>query len=91
MTNYHANSCHFLMKLCHSLSYIGIDLESGFKKTQQYQRRKRYNKNSSHVRSLIDTAFIPFSGADKNTLIDVVDGDSDVFSPCIINSVENED
>ena len=78
------------MKLRQSLSYMGVDPESGFKKKQHYQGRNTYNKNRSHVRSLIDAGFIPFSVADENTFIDVVDGDPEVFSPDIINSVEDE-
>ena len=79
------------MKLRQSLSYLGVDPESAFKKKQHYQGRNTYTKNHSHVRSLIDAGFIPFSGADADTFIDVVDGDPDVFSPDLINSVQDED
>ena len=78
------------MTLRQSLSYMGVDPELAFKNKQHYQRKQMYNKNRSHVRSLIDTGFIPFSGADEDTFIDVVDGDPDVFSPDIINSVKDE-
>ena len=48
-----------------------------------------YIQNRSIVRSLID-GFIPFSGADEDTFMDVVNGDPDVFPPDIINAVEDE-
>ena len=78
------------MKLRQALTYLGVDPESGFKKKQHFQGRKTYNKNRSHVRSMIDAGFIPCSGADADTFLDVVDNDPDVFSP-IINSVDDEE
>ena len=91
MANHHADSCHFLMKLRQALTYLGVDPESGFKKKQHFQGRQTYNKHRSTVRSLIDAGFIPFSGADADTFLDVVDDEPDVFSPDIINSVDDED
>ena len=79
------------MKLRQSLNYMGIDPEADFKKKQHFQGRKTYVKNRSHVRSLIDAGFIPFSGADADTFLDVVDNDPDVFTPDIINSVDDEE
>lgn len=79
------------MKLKQSLNYLGIDPESGFKKKQHLQGQQTYNKNRGHVRSLIDDGFIPFSGADADTFLDVVDNDPDVFTPDIISSVDNEE
>ena len=79
------------MKLRQSLDYMGIDPESGFKKKQHFQGRNTYVKNRSHVRSLIDAGFIPFSGADADAFLDVVDNDPDVFTPDIINSTHDEE
>ena len=79
------------MKLRQALTYLGVDPESGFKKKQHFQGRQTYNKHRSTVRSLIDAGLIPFSGADADTFLDVVDDEPDVFSPDIINSVDDED
>ena len=90
MDNHHANSCHFLMKLRQALTYMGVDPEAAFKKKVHFQSRHTYDKNRSFVRSLMDAGFIPFTGADEDNFIDVVDGDFSVFSPDIINSVEDD-
>ena len=79
------------MKLWRSLSYFGVDPELGFKKKQHLQKRKTYNKNRSHVRYLIDAGFIPFSGADADTLLDVVNDNTNNFFPHIINLVDDEE
>ena len=78
------------MKLRQALTYMGVDPEAPFKKKMHFQRRHTYDKNRSFVRSLMDAGFIPFTGADEDNFIDVVDGDFSVFSPDIINSVEDD-
>ena len=89
MANHHADSCHFLMKLRQALTYMGVDPEAAFKKKVHFQGRQTYDKNRSYVRSLMDAGFIPFTGADEDNFIDVVDGDLSIFSPDYINSVED--
>ena len=90
MANHNANSCHFLMKLRQALTYMGVDPEAAFKKKVHFQSRDTYDKNRSFVRSLMDAGFIPFTGADEDNFIDVVDGDFSIFSPDLINSVEDD-
>ena len=34
MVNHHTDLCHFLMKLHHTLVYLGVDHEVGFKKKE---------------------------------------------------------
>jgi len=89
MANHHADSCHFLMKLQQSLTYLGINPDANHHKRTHFTRKKTYDRHRSTVRSLIDAGFIPYSLADVDTFIDVVDGDPDVFSPDIINSVDD--
>ena len=79
------------MKLRQSLSYMGVDPESAFKKEQHFKSWNTYTKNSVTVRSLMDAGFIPFSGADTDTFLDVVADDPDGFSPDIINYVDDEE
>ena len=75
MDNYHAESCHFLMKLRQSFSYMGFASEAGFKKKHYFQGQQSYDNNRSYVRSLMDAGFVPFTGADEDNFIDVVDRD----------------
>ena len=89
MANHHADSCHFLMKLRQSMTYLGMDPDANNNKRTHFTRKKTYDRHRSTVRSLIDAGFIPYSQADVDTFIDVVDGDPDVFSPDIINSVDD--
>ena len=77
------------MKLQQSLTYLGINPDANHNKRTHCTRKKTYDRHRSTVRSLIDAGFIPYSLADVDTFIDVVDGDPDVFSPDIINSVDD--
>ena len=38
----------------------------------------------------MDTGFIPFTGSDEDNFIEVIDGNFSIFSPDIINSVEDD-
>ena len=77
------------MKLIQSLTYFGIDPEVNNKRKLHYQSRTTYNRHRGTVRSLTDAGFIPYSGADVDTFLDVVDGDPDVFAPDILNAVDD--
>ena len=87
MANHHADSCHFLLKLRQALSYLGVDPNAAFKKKSHFRGHNTYEKNKSFVRSLMAANFIPFTHADEDNFIDVVDGDHEVFLPDIINSI----
>ena len=91
MTNHHAYSCHFLLKIHQSLSYLDIGLNYAFKKKQHFQHNKSYDKNRSYVRSLIDAGFIPFRNVDKDHFIDIFDRNHSLFTPYIINCLEGYD
>ena len=90
MANHHAESCYFLLKLRQALSYLGIDPDAAFKKKKNFKGTNSYEKNRGFVRSLMEANFIPFPRADADIFIDVVDGDHEVFSPDIINQVNDE-
>ena len=79
------------MKLHQTLTYMGVDPESALKKKMHFQGQQTYDKNRSYVRSLMDAGFIPYTEADEDNFIDIVDGDFSIFSPDIINSVEDAD
>ena len=85
------NPVIFLMKLRQSLSYMGVDLEAGFKKKQHYTSKRSYNKNRSYVRLLMNANFIPFNAADEDIYMDIVDGNYTTFSPDILSFVEWDD
>jgi len=38
----------------------------------------------------MDARFIPYGRADEGNFVDVVNGDHDVFTPDIINSIDDE-
>ena len=90
MANHHADTCHFLMELKQSLTYLDMNPDANSTRRHHFQHKKTYDRNRSTVRSLIDAGFIPYSQADLDTFIDVVDGDPDVFSPDIINSADDD-
>ena len=50
----------------------------------------RYDRHQSYVISLMDTEFIPVSGADIDTFINVVDEDVLFFYLHIMNSVGDD-
>ena len=77
------------MKLKQSLTYLDMNPDANSTRRNHSQHKKTYDRNRSTVRSLIDAGFIPYSQADLDTFIDVVDGDPDVFSPDIINNVDD--
>ena len=77
------------MKLQHSLTYLGMDPDANFKKRTHFTKKKMYDRHRSTVLSLIDAGFIPYSQADVDTFIDVIDGEPNVFSPDIINAVDD--
>ena len=89
MANHHADSCYFLLKLRQSLSYLGIDPDAAFKKKRNFKGKQSYEKNCAFVRSRMQANFIPFPQADADLFIDVVDGDHEVFTPDIINQVND--
>ena len=89
MANHHADLCYFLLKLQQSLSYLGIDPDAAFKKKSNFKGKQSYEKNRAFVRSLMQANFIPFPRADADLFIDVVDGDYEVFTPNIINQVND--
>ena len=88
MANHYATAFYFLMKLYQAMVYMGVNPEAGFKKKIHFQGWQSYDKNRSYVRSLMDTGFITFTGVDKDTFIDVVNGDQYVFTPDIFNSTD---
>ena len=89
MQNHHTDSHHFLFKLRQVLSYLGIDPNAAFKKRTHYQNQNSYAKNKNFVRDLMDAKCIPFQNADEDNFIDVVDGNHEVFTPDIINSIDD--
>ena len=77
------------MKLQQSLTFLGMDPTANFKKKSHFTNKRSYDRHRGTVRSLIDAGFIPYSQADVDTFIDVIDGEPDVFSPDIINAVDD--
>ena len=77
------------MKLQQSLSFLGMDPNANFKKRSHFTKKNSYDRHRGTVRSLIDAGFIPYSQADIDTFIAVIDGESYVFSPDIINAVDD--
>ena len=91
MAGHHNDSCHFLMKLRHALSYLRMEPSAPLKKQTHFKGRNSYQRNNAMVRSLQDAGFIPFDGADADNFLDVVNNDLQVFTPDIINNVDNAD
>ena len=77
------------MKLQQSLTYLGMDPNANLKKRTHFTNKNTYDRHRSTVCSLIDAGFIPYSQADVDTFIDVIDGEPDVFTPDIINTVDD--
>ena len=77
------------MKLRQSLTYLDMNPDANSTRRTHFQQKQTYERNRSTVRSLIDAGFIPYSQADVDTFIDVVNGDPDIFSPDIINAVDD--
>ena len=50
----------------------------------------RYDRHQSYVISLMDTGFIPVSGADIDTFINMVDEDVLFLYPHIMNSIGDD-
>ena len=78
------------MKLRFLLSYMSVNPEAGIKKKHYFHGQQLYDKNRSYGRSLMDAGFIPFSGADEDIFIDIVDRNHELFPPDIINSIEDD-
>ena len=91
MANHHANSYYFLIKLCTSLYYPGIDPESGYKQKQFFKRNNKFDTNHRYVRSLQDADFPSYSNADANTFLDAVDVDHTVFSSDLLEVDKDDD
>ena len=89
MANHHADSCHFLLKLKQALSYLKMVPEAPHQKRTNFKGKNSYRANNDYVRSLQDAGFIPYDRADADNFLDVVDDDHDVFTPDIINSVDD--
>ena len=89
MVNHHADSCYFILKLRQYLFYLGIDPDAAFKKKSNFKGKHVYEKNRAFVRSLMQANFISFPRADADLFIDVVDGYHEVFTPDIINQVND--
>ena len=90
MTNHHASSCHFLLKCKQALTYLGFDPNTAFKKKAHFRGKNSFKENRAYVRSLMDAGFLPYGRADPDNFVDVVDGNHDVFTPDVINSVEDD-
>jgi len=85
METHHASSCHFLLKLRQSLTYLGIDPDAGNKKKANFQGRHSYAQNRDYVSSLQDAGFIPYTDASADNFVDVVDNDHEVYTPKLLN------
>ena len=80
------------MKLCTSLSYLGVNPECGYKQKRFFKRNNKYDTNYRYVRSLQDAGFIPYSNADADTFLDAVDGNHTVFSPNLLEvDIDNKE
>ena len=77
------------MKLKQPLTYLDMNPDANSTRRTHFQHKKTYDRNRSTVRSLIDAGFIPYSQADVDTFIDVIDGEPNLFSPDIINAVDD--
>ena len=88
MDNHHAASCNFLLKLRQSLTYLGIDPDAGNKKKANFQGRYSYAQNRDFFRSLQAADFIPYSMANADNFVDVVDNDHEVYAPQLLQDNE---
>ena len=78
------------MKLHDALTYLNVDHAAAHKKKTSFKGHNSYSKNRSYARSLIDTGFIPYPGANVDNFINIVDVDHTVFEPDIINTITND-
>ena len=81
MENYYVMSFYFLLKLRQTLLYRGMYPDTGTKKKQYFQKNNSYTKNRKFVPSLQDAVFIPYLELDKDSFLDVVEGEPEVFTP----------
>ena len=80
-----------MLKLQQALAYLILDPTAPYKKRNNFKGMNTYSQNRNYVRSLQDTEFIPFDGADADIFLDVVDDNYSVFTPEIINHVDDEE
>ena len=78
------------MNLHQTLPYLDVDPEFTFKKKKHFQGKSTYTKNRSHIRSLIDSGFILYNGADEDNFLNVVEANPNIFTLNIINFVEKD-
>ena len=88
MENHYASLCHFLLKLCQSLTYLGIDPDAVNKKKANFQGRYSYAQNRDYVRTLQDAGLIPYTDASEDNFVDVVDNDQELYTPQLLNEEE---
>ena len=81
MDNHRALSCLFLLKLQQILLYLVMDPDTGAKKKRHFQENNSHSKNRTLVHSLQDAGFIPYSEADENNFMDVVERKQEMFTP----------
>ena len=89
MDKHHAKSYYFLLILYQDLTYLCVDIDTAYQKKTYFRGKNMYQENNNYGRSLIDAGFIPYNVADPASFVDVVDDDYKVFTPEIINAVDD--